>query len=224
MKTEKIELVEYTRGEELINVLTHFAGLVLPAFVIIKCLPLARGDVFSSLCAVIYAFGMAASFISSCIYHALPQGNKKRIMRVIDHSAIFFAVSGTVTGCVPVVFIKGYTVSAVLMLIIAWGSVIAGLVLTVFFFNKFRTVRMCIYIFSALFCALAGIKTFFQLPVGAFICLVSGGAVLLIGCVLYRMGAKRRYFHCVFHVFIVAGLGVFCYGIYNYVYLLQFIK
>ena len=96
----------------------------------------------------------------------------------------------------------------------------AGLFLTVFFFGRFRNVRMFMYIITSVVCMLFGMSTFRSLPKGAVICIISGGIVLLIGCVLYKLGAKRRYVHSVFHVFIVAGLGIYCYGIYNYVYLL----
>lgn len=217
---KKIELVNYSRGEEILNVLTHFLGLIIPAFIIIKIIPLCEGELFPVICACLYALGSFLTFFSSCIYHILPHGDKKRIFRVIDHTAIFFAVAGTVTGCVPAVFTKGSPVAAVLMLILSWGSVIAGTILTVFFFGKYNNVRMAMYILSSTLCALIGSRTFINLPKGALVCIISGGIVLLIGCVLYKLGKKKKYVHSLFHIFIVAGLGIYCYGIYNYVFLI----
>ncbi len=219
MKTDKITLVSYTKGEEAVNCITHLAGLILPTLIAIEIFHLCK-DSFTLLCAVLYAIGTALTFLCSFIYHVLPHGNMKKIFRVIDHSAIFFAVAGTITGCVPQVFLKGSAVGAVLMLIVAWIGVIAGLCLTVFNFEKYKNVRMGLYIFSSAFSALLGGSTFFNLPIEAFICLMSGGATLLIGCVFYKMGVKRRYIHSIFHVFIVLGLGIFYYGIKNYVYLM----
>ncbi len=220
MKTDNIELVSYTKGEEILNVITHSAGLIIPLFILIKFVPLCDGNLFALICALLYAAGTAFSFISSVIYHGLKEGNAKRIMRVVDHSAIFFAVAGTVTGCVPAVFSKGSTIGAVLMLVLSWSSVILGLILTVFFFGRFKAFRMTLYILTAALCALFGSETYFHLPVTAFICLISGGAVLLVGCVFLRIGAEKRYIHSVFHIFIVMGLGIYCFGIYNFVYLL----
>ncbi len=217
---EGIELVNYTKGEEILNVLTHFAGLVIPVFMLIKGIPLCRGEILPLVCVWLYSLGTSLCFISSVCYHAVKPGKLKKILRVTDHSAIFFAVAGTVTGCVPIVFQKGSPVGAVLMLVLCWGSVAAGLVLTVFFFGKFRNVRMAMYIITSAVCALVGAPTFKALPKGAFACILIGGAVLLFGCVLYKLGAKKRYVHSLFHIFIVAGLGIYCYGIYNYVYLL----
>lgn len=218
MKNKRIELVNYTKGEEALNVLTHFAGLVIPIFIVLRVFPLCEGKPFYMLCAVLYALGSFLTFAASVVYHAVPVSDVKGICRIIDHTAIFFAVAGTITGCVPVVFREGETLGAVVMLVLAWGSVIAGFILTVFFFEKFRTLRMCIYIFSAALSALAGSRTFLQLDKGAFVCLLTGGAVLLTGCVLYRLGKRVRYVHCIFHVFILLGLGIYCNGIYYFVY------
>ncbi len=218
MKNKKIELVNYTKGEEVLNVLTHFAGLVIPLFIIIRVFPLCQDKPFYMLCAVLYALGSFLTFFASVIYHAVPPSDLKGICRIVDHTAIFFAVAGTITGCVPAVFREGETAGAVIMLMLAWGSVIAGFILTVFFFERFRTLRMFIYIFSAALSALAGSRTFLRLDKGAFVCLLLGGAVLLIGCVLYKIGKKKRYVHSIFHLFILLGLGIYCNGIYYFVY------
>lgn len=220
MKTDSIKLVSYTKGEEILNVITHIAGLAIPAFILLKCLPLCDGKPFPALCAVLYAAGSAMCFIASALYHAAPVSKAKKILRVTDHSAIFFAVAGTVTGCVPAVFQKGSFIGAVLMLVLSWGCVIAGLILTIFFFGKFGKLRMCMYIFSAAGCALLGSKTYTNLPIGALICLLTGGAVLLTGCIFLKIGAKKKYIHSVFHIFIVLGLGIYCFGIYKFVYLM----
>lgn len=218
MKKKNIELVDYTKGEEALNVLTHFAGLVIPLFIILKIFPLCEEKPFYMLCAVLYALGSFLTFFASVVYHTVPPSDVKRVCRIIDHTAIFFAVAGTITGTVPAVFREGETAGAIIMLVLAWGSVIAGFILTVFFFEKTSITRTLIYILSAAFAALAGGKTFLHLDKGAIVCLFAGGAVLLFGCVLYRLGKKKRYVHSVFHVFILLGLSIYCNGIYYFVY------
>lgn len=216
--TDKISLVEYTKGEEILNVLTHIAGLAVPVLIIVECIPLCQWKPFPLLTAVLYSVGTAFSFISSAVYHALPIGRGKKIMRMIDHCAVFFAVAGTVTGTVPAVFQKGSTVGAVLMLVVAWGSAVSGLFLTLFMFEKSKAVRMFLYIFAAAFSALSGSKTYLFLHPEAFYCLLWGGAVLVLGCVFLRIGSKKRYVHTVFHTCIAVGLGIYYGGIYKFVY------
>jgi hypothetical protein len=52
-QTEKIPLVSYTRGEEILSALTHGAVLVLSVFIVLRCvLPAAAGrDVLRLVCA-----------------------------------------------------------------------------------------------------------------------------------------------------------------------------
>ena len=217
---EDVELVSYTRGEEILNVITHFIGLVIPVFMLVKAIPLCKGEIFPLICVWLYAIGNAMCFTASVCYHAAPHGYVRKVLRVTDHSAIFFSVAGTGTGFVPIVYERGSAIGAVLMLVLCWGSVVAGLIMTIFFFGKYKNVRMLMYIITSAVCSLIGAPTYAQLPGGALVCIIVGGIVLLIGCVLYKLGAKKRYIHSLFHIFIVAGLGIYCYGIYNYVYLL----
>lgn len=210
--------MHYTKAEEVLNVLTHLIGLYLPYLIITKCLPLCEGKPFCILTAVLYALGTALTFTASVIYHALPKGGAKKIMRMVDHCAIFFAVAGTITGTTPAVFSKGSPVGAVLMLIVGWSSAAAGLILTLFFFEKTGKIRMFLYIFAAGFSAILGSKTFFHLPKEAFLCILTGGVILLIGCVLLGIGRRKHYVHPIFHIFIVAGLGIYYWGIYEFVY------
>lgn len=220
MKFNKAELVHYTKGEEAVNVITHLAGLTIPVLILIQCLPLCKGNIFASVSAILYALGTAMTFVSSSVYHGLKEGNAKRIFRVIDHTAIFFAVAGTVTGCTPAVFRQGFVVGAVLMLVVAWAGVIAGLILTVFFFEKYKALRMGLYIGSSALAALLGARTYLYLPLGAFLCQIFGSGTLLIGCLFLMKGKKIRYMHSIFHVLVLIGLGIYYYGIYNYVFLL----
>lgn len=219
MDINKTELVSYTKGEELLNTLTHIMGIKLPVFILIGCLPHANNS-FSRIAAILYAVGTAMTFIASAIYHGLPEGRAKKLFRIIDHTAIFFAVAGTVTGCTPSVFRLGITTGAILMLVIAWTGVIAGLVLTVFYFHRFKGLRMGLYIGSSALSALLGAESYLYLPIGAFLTLIFGSIALLSGCLFLRAGKKIPYMHSIFHIFVVVGLGIYCYGIYKYVFLL----
>ena len=220
MKLEKAELMHYTKGEEILNVLTHLAGLTIPVLILIQCLPLCKGNAFATVSCLLYALGTTMTFVASAVYHGLKEGNAKRVFRVIDHTAIFFAVAGTATGCTPGVFRLGFAFGAVMMLVVAWTGVIAGLILTLFFFEKFKNLRMGLYIGSSALTSLLGSGTYFHLPVGAFLTLIFGSAALLIGCVFLMKGKKIPYMHSIFHVLVVIGLGIYYYGIYNYVFLL----
>ena len=215
---EKIPLVQYTKTEELLHTSTHAAGLILSGFITALCLipAIKNHDTLRIVCASLYLFGTTIMFITSALYHGTKPSDLKKVLRLLDHCMIFFAVAGTATGCVPAVFETVGKVPAVLLFVFAWTGALSGLVMTFISFEKTKGVQMGLYIGTSLVCAIAGGKAFTVLPHGAFFCLLGGGVFLLIGAALYGVGKKKRYFHAVFHVFIDIGLTIFFIGIEKY--------
>ena len=54
------------------------------------------------------------------------------------------------------------------------------------------------------------------LGTGGLVFLITGGVAYTVGAVLYGLGKKRRYFHSIFHLFVLAGsiLHFFCILLY----------
>ena len=215
---ETVSLVEYSEKEEILHTVTHAAGLILSGGIVAYCLvpSIKNGDVMRIICASLYLFGTTIMFLTSALYHGTKNTERKKVLRLLDHCMIFFAVAGTATGCVPTVYETAGAVPAVLMAAFAWIGAFSGLFLTFFSFETTRKAQMVLYVGTAFACAIAGGKTFKLLPHGAFFHLLSGGAFLLTGVALYGIGKKKRYIHAVFHVFIDIGLTVFFLGIKKY--------
>ena len=219
-KLKEIPLVPYTRGEEICNTLTHAAGLLLSAAIVVCCvLPACRaGDAMRIICALLYCLGTTLTFVISALYHGVTPGKAKKILRLTDHCAIFFAVAGTATGCVPAVYDTVGLLPSVLMILAGWIGAVAGLILTLRDFEGTRAAQMAIYIVTAFVCAVSGGGAYKHLEKGAFYALLSGSALLLIGAVLCGNGKKKRYVHAVFHLFIDGGLLIYFLGISKYCY------
>ncbi len=212
---ESVTLVEYTEKEEKWHTVTHAAGLILSGCIVAYCLvpSLQRHDTLRILCAALYLFGTTAMFLTSALYHSARQPKRKKVLRLLDHCMIFFAVAGTATGCVPTVYETVGKTAAILMAAFAWLGALSGLLLTFFSFKDTKAIQMCLYIGTSFACAIAGGKAYKVLPRDALYHLLSGGTFLLLGAALYGIGKKKRYFHAVFHVFIVIGLTIFFLGI-----------
>ncbi len=215
---ESVTLVDYSKEEEILHTATHLAGLILSGFIVAYCLlpSIQSRDIPRIICASLYLFGTTIMFVTSALYHAERNTERKKLLRLLDHCMIFFAVAGTATGCVPTVYETAGKIPAVLMAAFAWFGALSGLFLTFFSFKKTTGLQMCLYIGTSFACAIAGGKTFKILPHDAFYHLLSGGFFLLLGAALYGIGKKKKYFHAVFHVFIDIGLTVFFLGIKKY--------
>ncbi len=218
MKLNEVKLVSYTRKEETLNSASHAAGLVLSVLIALYCMRPAvqEGAPLSIVCAALYLFGITVMFIASAVYHGLREGRAKKAFRVTDHCMIFFAVAGTATGCVPAVYRTVGTTAAVLMLCAAWSGAAFGLVITLLGFEKLKALQMAVYFITAAVCAVCGTKAYFRLPIWAFLAFLGGSALLVVGVIIYGLGRKRRYFHSVFHFFILGGLFVYWLGIAAY--------
>ena len=215
MKFDRVPLVNYTRGEEIVNCISHALGLILSGCIVARCvLPSVHaGDKIRIVCSLLYCFGITVMFLGSALYHGTRPSYRKRVLRLLDHCMIFFAVAGTATGCVPAVYDTVGVGAAVLMTCCAWVGAGLGLALTFWNFEKTKGVRIALYIGTAAVCAVCGGKAFTILPHSAFFAFLGGSGALLTGTALYGVGKKVRYFHCVFHVFIVIGLAIFFWGI-----------
>ena len=215
---ERIELVDYTREEERAHTATHAAGLILSACIAASCLlpSIRAGDALRVVCAALYLFGTTTMFLTSALYHGAKPSPRKKLLRLLDHCMIFFAVAGTATGCVPPVQELAGFGPALAMAVCAWVGAVGGLILTFFSFERTKAVQMGLYIGTGAVCAIAGAKTFTLLPKGAFLCFLFGSLALLTGAALYGVGKRRRWFHTVFHVFIDIGLTIYFIGIRAY--------
>ena len=215
-----IPLVSYTKGEEILNTLTHGAGLILCGFIVSRCAvpAFSSGQALRIVCSLLYLLGTTATFAVSALYHGVMPGNAKRVLRLLDHCAIFFAVAGTATGCVPAVYDTVGLLPSVVMITAARIGVTVGLTLTLKDFEGTRAAQMIIYIVTGFVCAVSGGGAYKLLPKAAFYALLGGSAFLLTGAVLCGVGKRVKYLHPVFHLFIDAGLTVYFLGISAYCY------
>ena len=219
-KLSQVPLVPYTKREERLNTATHAAGLVLCVLIAVRCVRPAflSKDPLSVVSSLFYLYGTAFTFTASAVYHGLPAGLAKRVFRLLDHCAIFFAVAGTATGCLPAVYKTIGLTPTVLMGVAAWTGADLGLFFTVRDFNGSGVIRMVCYIVTGAIAAIAGAGAYGHLPRGALWALLGGSALLLTGAALCGVGKKIRYVHCLFHLFVDAGLTVYFLGIQAYCY------
>ena len=94
-----MSLRSQTLGEEIANSVSHGIGLVasLAAAPFLIGAMLRRGDAMLILAAGIFAVTVVLLYLSSTLYHAIPESRAKRVLQVIDHSAIYLLIAGTYT-------------------------------------------------------------------------------------------------------------------------------
>lgn len=212
----RISIPKYTLGEELMNSITHGigAGLGIAALVLCvvkSCRPL---DGYKLASSIVFGLTTTLLYLMSCLYHALKVNRAKRVFRVIDHCTIFLLIAGTYTPY-TLITLRG-TVGWVLFGVV-WGVGILGIVLNAVNLRRYAKVSVACYIMLG-WVVLFSIKQLVAslAPTGLWL-LLAGGIAYTVGAILYGIGAKKKYFHSVFHFFCLFGTALHFFSIYLYV-------
>ena len=213
-------LPNYSRGEELMNMITHIVGGALGLAVLLSCVIKAalRDNFFGILSCTIYGTTFITMFTISSVYHGMRTGIGKKVLQVIDHCTIYFLIAGTYT---VIALTALYRVSPLLCwtaLAVEWGLTIIAVTLTAIDLHNYRIFSMICYIGMGWCVVFFLPQTMRALTAPGFLLLFAGGVAYSIGAILYGIGAKKPWYHSVFHVFVVVGsvlqfLSIFFYAL-----------
>ncbi len=202
------KLPSYTKGEEIMNMVTHIVGGA--AGIVALVLGLVRavwfGDGFSLAGAIVYGVSMILLYTFSSIYHGLgAQLLAKKVMQVIDHCSIFILIAGTYT---PILLSAVRLYSPPLcwgLFGIVWTAAVIGIVLNSIDIHRYKKFSAACYLLMGWCIVFAYPALGFLVSRGGTALLVAGGMSYTIGAAFYYFFKKVRYMHSVFHLFVLAG-------------------
>ena len=204
----EVTIPAYTRGEELFNMISHVVGGALGVAVLALCVGSAalRGDIYGMISGAVFGACMILLYTVSSIYHGLsPRTKAKRVLRVLDHCAIYFLIAGTYT---PFCLCAIREVSAPLgwtYFGVVWGLSTIGITLCVLDMHRFRALSMILYLGMG-WCVMLSFDVLrAAVEVPGIVLLLAGGVAYSLGVVLFGLGRFVPYMHSVFHLFVLAG-------------------
>ncbi len=216
MVGKDVRLIEYSKGVDTLNYLTHGIGAVLGVFGSIVLIINAEGlrETFSM---VVYGLALSAVYMVSTVYHKLKNGEAKRIARIVDHSTIPLLIAGTATPCALITLFEVSKLHGVIVFCLAWICTIFGLFSKIFFFEKLKAVTMGVYITCCTLMLIVAVPLLGKIDIGEFLLILTGCIFYLISVVLLGLGKKNEKFHPIFHVVVLIGSAFHYYVIYNMV-------
>lgn len=221
MKRTKLRertLPRYSKGEEIMNMVTHIIGGALGIVALALCLirSICRGDGIDIFATTLYAVSLITLYTMSSVYHALRPGTAKKVMQVIDHCTIYLLISGSYTAVLLCALRATYPKVAWGIFILEWALTALAVTLTAIDLKKYRVFSMICYIGMGWAIIPFWRETQNSLTSYGFLLLLTGGIAYTIGAVLYGIGAKKKWMHSVFHIFVVVGsvLQFFCIYLY----------
>ncbi|MGM9660036.1 MAG: hemolysin III family protein [Faecousia sp.] len=210
MKRTKLsdrQLPDYSRGEELMNMITHIVGAALGIAALTLCVIRAalHGNVYGVVTSAIYGTTMIAMFTISSVYHGLKPNMGKKVMQVIDHCTIYFLIAGTYTVIVLSAIRPRYPVLGWCLFGFEWGMAALATTLTAIDLKKFSVFSMVCYIGMGWAVIPFAKQTLEVLSLPGFLLLLAGGIAYTIGSVLYGLGKTKKWMHSIFHIFVILG-------------------
>lgn len=210
MKRTKLSdrvLPDYTRGEEIMNMVTHIVGGSLGVAALVLCVVRAalNGDWLDITGAAVYGTSIITLYTISSVYHGLPPGMGKKVMQVIDHCTIYFLIAGSYTPVVLSALRPVYPQIGWGLLAAQWILATLGATFTAIDLHRYRIFSMICYIGMGWGIILFLPQTIEVIGMLSFGLLLAGGIAYTIGAVLYGIGAKKHWMHSVFHIFVVIG-------------------
>lgn len=201
------QLPDYSRGEEIMNMVTHIVGGVMGIVALTLCVIRAalHGNAWGVVTSAIYGTTMITMFTISSVYHGLKPTLGKKVMQVIDHCTIYFLIAGTYTVIVLSAFRPNHPVLAWCMFGFEWALAALATTLTAIDLKKYNVFSMVCYIgMGWAIIPFAGVALE-VLTLPGFLLLLFGGIAYTIGSILYGLGRTRKWMHSVFHIFVNLG-------------------
>jgi hemolysin III len=189
--------------EELANSITHGIGLALSivGFAVLLVLAALRGSAWHIVGCAIYGTTLICVYTASTLYHSISRPKFRRILKILDHSAIYLLIAGTYT---PFLLVNLRGAWGWSLLGVVWGLAAAGIVFKVWFVDRFQFLSTAIYIAMGWLALIAVKPLFAAVPTTGFVWLVAGGLLYTIG-VLFFAWKRVPYNHAIWHVFVMAG-------------------
>ena len=207
-------LPDYTKAEELMNMITHIVGGALGVIALILCVAVSiiRNNVWGVVGSAIYGASLIILYTTSSIYHGLRPGMGKKVMQVLDHCTIYFLIGGTYTPILLSSIRKVSPLAAWGLFALVWGLAAMAATFTAIDLKKYAVLSMVCYIGMGWSIVLAAKTAIEAIPLPGLLWCLGGGISYTIGAVLYGLGRTRRFMHSVFHIFVVIGsiLQFFC--------------
>lgn len=207
LKLSERKLPDYTRGEEIMNMVTHIVGGAVGVAALTLCVIFAarNGNVYGVVGSVIYGVCMIALYSLSSIYHGMRPGTGKKVLQILDHCTIYFLIAGTYTVIALSAIRPVYPVLGWGMLVFQWALTALAVTLTAIDLKKYRVFSMVCYICMgwAILPFVGQARVVLTDP--GFMLLLAGGIAYTVGAILFGIGVKVRWMHSVFHIFVVLG-------------------
>ena len=175
---------DYSPGEMIADAAIHGVAIVagVIGFSVLFEKVATRGSALDAAAMAVYAAGFFLMFGFSCAYNMAPPSTAKRLLRSLDHSAIYLMIGGTYTALLSQS--RDLTLGLALAVVV-WTGVAVGMALKLFLPGRFDRVAIGVYLALGWSAVIAFRPLMAALPPATLALTLVGGAVYSLGAIFY---------------------------------------
>jgi hemolysin III len=189
--------------EEMASGITHGIGLVLSLVGLFALIILSvmRGNAWHIAGCTTFGITLVLLYAASTLYHTFHTPRLKRILKILDHTAIYLLIAGTYTPF-TLVNLRGFWGWTLFSLV--WGLSVFGILWKVFHVERFQIVSTLVYLAMGWVVLIAIRPVLSAVPLRGVVWLVAGGLFYTVGVLFFAL-KRLPYNHAIWHVFVMAG-------------------
>jgi hemolysin III len=182
---------------------THGVGLLLSvaALSILTVLAAQSGDGVKLAGAIVFGISLIVMYGISTLYHAVTVPAFKRILRQLDHSAIYLLIAGTYT---PVALIGVQGTFGWVIFAIEWSVAAVGIYLKAAYYGRYENLSLLFYALMGWLIVIAAGPMFAHTDTLTLSLLLAGGLTYTLGIVFYVWDSLHLN-HAIWHLFVLGG-------------------
>lgn len=194
---------EHRPDDEIANLITHGGGFVLSLVASTVLLDLANDAHSWSVLAAcsVYSFTLVGLYGASTLSHLFYEHAWRRVCRTLDQAFIFLLIAGSFTPIATTFLHQGYWQ---LLLPAIWTLALAGVVMVLRMRNLTTRART-LYLVLGWFPAISLRVLLHAAPQPVLVWLIAGGMFYSVGTLFLWFDTRVRYFHALWHTFVIAG-------------------
>lgn len=201
--------------EERANAISHGLGFAVAAAgaPVLIASALRSSDPAGVIGASVFVATTLLLYLTSAVYHALPEGRAKRLFQLFDHSAIYLLIAGTYTPFTLGVLrgTLGWTLFGII-----WGLALGGIVVKSLGAMRCDRLSTLLYLVMGWLVLIAIKPLIAAMPLSGFLWLAGGGIAYSAGVFFYATDHRYRFGHFIWHLFVLAGTGCHFVAVWRY--------
>jgi hemolysin III len=212
-KASDVVSTVYSRAEEIANSSIHGLGVLLGITGLVLMLVMSQGEGVKIASSIIYGVSIILLFLASTLYHSVTKQSHRKIMKTLDHSAIYLLIAGTYT---PYMLISLGHDGGWFYFTLIWSIALTGVLFKVFLGHKYPKVSLLSYLAMGWFVVVMGGSMMANVSTDGLVLLLAGGLCYTVGAIFY-VWKKLAYNHAIWHGFVLGGAVCHFLSIYWYV-------